>query len=201
MSEELLQTAPHPIGRYRYYKLGASTLRQLKNAGIVKAPVPVHLLAKKPDGLIVLHGGAIKAVIEYKPPNRLKTESQIQNAIDQEIEVASVLCKLLIVTSGSKSIWINALNGEWVLGEDGTALRFVDDAKAIGKGNVAADELERLLDAADASLTDTHSIISAPSVLDPSILASTIWQKIWVQPGKVPRSACTTSSSCSFSSF
>ena len=54
MSEELLQTSPIQIGRYSYYKLGASTLRQLKNEGIVKATVPKCLLAKKPDGLIWL---------------------------------------------------------------------------------------------------------------------------------------------------
>ena len=186
MSEELLQTESHPIGRYSYYKLGASTLRQLKNAGIIKSAIPSSLLTKKPDGLVVLHGGSTKAVVEYKPPDKLRTAKQIQIAIDQELMTAEALCKLLIVTSGSKSIWINALNGERVLAEDGKDLSFVVDAKAIAQGTFATDEFERLLDAADATLTDTHNVISAPSVLDPSRLAGTIWQKIWVQTGKSP---------------
>ena len=153
-----------------------------------RLPRPIDtLLTKKPAGLIVLGGGATKAVVEYKPPDKLKTDSQIQAAIDQELAVAVALCRLLlIVTSGARSIWINALNGERVLATDGSTLRFVVDAKAIGNGNVAADELERLLEAADASLTATHSAISAPFVLDPSMVASTIWQKIWVQTGKGP---------------
>ena len=60
MSEELLQTQPFFVGRYRYYKLGATTLRQLKQEGIVKAAVPRDQLSKKPDGLIVLPGGTTK---------------------------------------------------------------------------------------------------------------------------------------------
>lgn len=35
MSEELLQTTPFWIGRYAYYRLGSTTLNQLKKAKIV----------------------------------------------------------------------------------------------------------------------------------------------------------------------
>lgn len=186
LSEDLLQTDGHALGRYRYYRLGASTLRQLKSAGIVRASIPDHLSAKKPDGLIVLHGGATKAVIEYKPAAEIKTPKQIQVAIQQELAVAAALCKLLIVTSGSRSIWVNALNGERVRQADGTEVTFVIDAKAIADGDFSSQELEGLLDAAEASLTATNNTIAAPDVLDPSKLAGTIWQKIWVQTGKSP---------------
>ena len=186
MSEELLQTEPISVGRYSYYKLGATTIRQLKQAGIVKAVVPHDLLAKKPDGVIVLPGGVTKAVIEYKPPNKLLTVEQVQAAIDQERAPAAALCKLLIVTSGTKSIWVNALNGERVRSEDGSVMACVVDARAIARGDFDAGELERLIDAADASLTETTSTLSSPSVLDPSALAASIWQKIWVQTGKSP---------------
>ena len=187
MSEELLQTDPISVGgRYSYLKLGASTLRQLKNAGIVKASIPEHLESKKPDGLIMLRGGAVRAVVEYKPPANIRTERQIQTAIEQEIEAASALCNLLVVTSGSKSIWINAHTGNRVLAASGDALGFIVNAQAIIRDSIDAEELERLLDAADASLTETNDIISAPSVLDPSSLAGAIWQKIWVETGKSP---------------
>ena len=186
MSEELLQIVPHSVGRYRYYKLGNSTLRQLKRAGVVKATIPDPLLSKKPDGLFVLHGGTTKAVVEYKPAAEIRTENQIQAVVERDRAAAASLCKLLIITSGTKSVWINALNGERVQSADGTELAFVVDAKAIATGTCDAARLEHLLDAADVSLTATDNVITAPEVLDPSALANTIWQKIWVQTGKTP---------------
>ena len=36
MSEELLQTIPQKVGKYTYYRLGSSTLSQLKNHGLIK---------------------------------------------------------------------------------------------------------------------------------------------------------------------
>ena len=186
MSEELLQTEAHPIGRFRYYRLGASTLRQLREAGILNASVPAKLSAKKPDGLIVVPGGRTLAVIEYKPPGKLRTDKQIESAIKQELQVANALCKLLNVTSGSKTFWINALNGKRVMGADGTPLSFVVDAKAILSGDFDSERFESLLGAIDASLTSNHNTITPPHVIDPSLLANTIWQKIWVQTGKSP---------------
>ncbi|HAK12386.1 MAG TPA: N-6 DNA methylase, partial [Chitinophagaceae bacterium] len=113
MSEELIQTIPQKIGKYTYYRLGNSTLKQLKNHGIIKRKNYGHLETKKPDGLVTLHG-QIKAVVEYKLPKNLSTVNQINKAIKQELEVARSLCKILIVTDGSKSFWINALNGEFI---------------------------------------------------------------------------------------
>ena len=63
MSEELLQTTSKQLGRYLYYKLGASTLGQLKKEKIIKGKFSSDISNKKPDGLIVLAGGDVKAVI------------------------------------------------------------------------------------------------------------------------------------------
>ncbi len=186
MSEELLQIEPHQFGRYRYFKLGASTLGQLKDAKIIRGRFDRSLLAKKPHGLIVLRDGTVRAVVEYKPPAKLKTAKQIQNAIDQELPVARELGKIYIVTFGSKSIWINAETGDRVRTEGGSELTFIVDAKALARGEGNAVELERLLDAAQASLSATNNRLAAPAVHDPSALANTIWQKIWVQTGKSP---------------
>ena len=121
MSEELLQTSPKKIGRYTYHRLGNTTLDQLKAKGLVpKRNYGKHRL-KKPDGLVSYHGD-IKAVVEYKQPKELKSNKQIEKAIQQEIVVAKVLCKLLIVTDGSKSFWINALTGDRILDRNGTEL-------------------------------------------------------------------------------
>lgn len=186
LSEELLQTTPYEIGRYRYFKLGASTLGQLKDAKIIRGRIDRSLLIKKPDGLIVLRDGTVRAVVEYKPPVRLKTAKQVKEAIDQGLPVARALGRLYIVTSGSRSIWINAQTGDQVQTEAGSELTFVVDVKALARGEANATELERLLDAAQASLSATNNRLAAPAVHDPSALANTVWQKIWVQTGKAP---------------
>jgi len=187
MSEELLQTAPAWIGRYAYYRLGSTTINQLKKAKIINKSSK-SLSDKKPDGLIVLPGGIVKAIIEYKTPTELSTPSKINKAIKQEIDIAKLLCKLLIVTDGTKTFWINALNGETVL-RNNKKVNLVFDAEKIVSGKITIEEkidLENLIDQAEYSLTDTNNIIVEPEILDPSPLAKEVWQKIWINTGKEP---------------
>ena len=47
-------------------------------------------------------------------------------------------------------------------------------------------ELEDLLDRIDHSLSNDNDAITLPILLDPSQLAKTIWQKIWINTGKEP---------------
>jgi len=180
---------PKTLGRYLYYRIGNSTLSQLSRQKVIKKNFSKEISAKKPDGLIVLASGDVKAVIEYKPPSKLKTKEHVTKAINQEIEVAKQLCKLLIVTSGQKTIWVNALNGKRILAENGKEITYVFDAQAIEKGSLSEEAtiaLEQLIDKIDHSLTDKNNQISSPEVLDPSQLAKTIWQKIWINTGKEP---------------
>lgn len=187
MSEELLQTHPKNIGRYLYYKLGNTTLNQLRNAKIINKH-DKKLMNKKPDGLIVLPGGDVKAVIEYKLPSELSTKNLVKKAIEQEIEVARLLCKLLIITDGTKSYWINALNGEEII-HNGKPISFVFDSKKIVSDTITIEErleLENLIDKIDYSLSETNNIIQEPEVVDPTPLAKEVWQKIWINTGKEP---------------
>lgn len=188
MSEELLQIEPISIGRYQYYKIGATTLSQLKKAKIIKANIPKSISNKKPDGLVVLTGGIVKAIIEYKQPSELNTTQKINKAIEQEIEVAKHLCKLLIVTDGSKTFWINALNGNDII-ENKSKLKETFCVKKILKKEITKEQLlylELLFDKIDHSLTKSNDIISEPKILDPSQLAKSVWQKIWINTGKEP---------------
>ena len=122
MTEELLQTSPYPLGRYVYYKLGATNLRTLRRERVITATIPEHIALKKPDGLIVSpHSGVTKAYIEYKPPNEFRTSKQRTIAIDQQIEAARHLCKLLVVTDGEMSIWINTLTANEISDQTGDA--------------------------------------------------------------------------------
>lgn len=178
MSEELLQTTPFWIGRYAYYRLGSTTLNQLKKAKIV-AKISKNVGDKKPDGLIVLPGGIVKAVIEYKQPKELASERQIEKAIQQELKVAKSLCKLLIVSDGTKTFWINALNGEYIK-SNGKDVGLVFDAGRIVADGYSIEEkidLENLIDQAEFSLTDDNNELLEPEILDPTPLAREVWQK------------------------
>ena len=181
MSEELLQTAPKSIGRYSYYRLGSTTLDQLKANGIIPKKNYGPLKAKKPDGLVSYHGD-IKAVVEYKQPKELKSAKQIKKAIRQEIAVAKALCKLLIVTDGSKSFWINALNEERITDQAGNELATV--FHPFGKNDTSI--IEHLIEDIDASISKDSSAIRSAKLVDPSPLARRLWQTIWVATGKSP---------------
>lgn len=186
MSEELLQTKAHRLERYEYYKLGATTLGQLLKAKIVNIQIPKRLAMKKPDGLIVARGGPTKAVIEYKAPAQFRTIIQQQKAQEQELEVARLLSKVLILTDGQQSVWVNSLTGNEIIDEAGDKLRTFS-ALRILDGELTNEEiveLEDLLDKADESLSENNDSLAAPTLLDPTALARTIWQKIWINTGK-----------------
>ena len=186
MSEELLQTVPHPLGRYQYYKLGATTLAQLKKHKVISVKVSPELAAKKPDGLIVVPFGATKAYIEYKPPSNLASKKDRDVAIAQELEPAKALCKLLIVTDGDKSYWVNTLTGQEITEHDGIKLKTFNAMDILNNKLTEEQiiELEDLLDRIDYSLSTSNNAIATPALLDPSPLAKAIWQKIWINTGK-----------------
>jgi type I restriction enzyme M protein len=181
MSEELLQTIPQQIGKYTYYRLGATSLAQLRKAGIIPHRDYKLIERKKPDGLVVYHG-AIKAVVEYKQPHELDSPKKISKAINQEINVAKALCKILIVTDGGQTYWINAKTGNHILAPEGNAITMVFHPFPV-RNTVA---LEFLLDEIDASIGDTNDSIRSAKLIDPTPLASRLWQTIWVATGKSP---------------
>ena len=181
MSEELLQTVPQQVGKYTYYRLGSTTLNQLRDNGIIPKRAYAKLERKKPDGLAAYHG-VIKAVVEYKQPQFLQSEKSVEKAIAQELEVARALCKILIVTDGTRSFWINALTGETIRDAAGNPVTAVFNPFVVKN----ASNLEHLLDEIDASISATNSIIRSAKIIDPSPLATRLWQTIWVATGKSP---------------
>lgn len=181
MSEELLQTIPIQLGKYTYYRLGNTTLGQLRDNGIIPKKDYEKLEPKKPDGILVYHG-KIKAVVEYKQPKKLSSDKNIEKGIAQELEVARALCKILILTDGTKSLWINALNGNRIKDANGNDLKVVFHP-FLAKNTVM---LEYLLSEIDGSIDETNSVIKCPKLIDPSPLAARLWQTIWVATGKSP---------------
>jgi len=185
MSEELLQTKSHPLDRYTYHRLGATTLAQLQKAGIIRGPVPRAIAARKPDGLLTL-GTEVKAYVEYKLPSELRSESQIKEVIDHTVLPAKNLCNLVIITDGTKTFWVNSHTKNSVVSERQLP---VLDAQSIVAGTIskeAIQALEEAIDQADYALSSDNDELLSPELIDPSKLARTIWQKIWINTGKEP---------------
>ncbi|MBM5781893.1 MAG: N-6 DNA methylase [Pelagibacterales bacterium] len=186
MSEELSQIKePITFGRYKFYKLGSTTLSQLRTEKIIKSNFTADISNKKPDGVLILSGGSVKAIVEYKQPKELNSKKLIEKAINQEIEVAKQLCKILIITDGKNSYWINPLNGEEIINENNQKINFVFDLKK----DFTKEEIkhfESLVDKIDHSISQTNNKIFTPEIIDPSGLAKTLWQKIYINTGKEP---------------
>lgn len=72
MSEELLQrdliNNPDKIGKWDFYNIGATSIKALKEYGIIRNIDYGNLENKKVDAIIVLKKQVI-AVIEYKTPS------------------------------------------------------------------------------------------------------------------------------------
>ena len=189
MTEELLQVAPLNLARYVYYQLGETSLATLAQQRIISKPVPLELSLKKPDGLVIdPTSGVVKAYIEYKDHGRLNTSRQVAAAIGQQQDAARCQTNLLIVTDGETTYWINPHTGAAITDEADNPLPPFD-VKPISAGTASHEalrEFEDLIDRIALSINDSNDRITAPALLDPSQLAKTIWQKIWIQTGKVP---------------
>ncbi|KAA8476823.1 hypothetical protein BDE36_1328 [Arcticibacter tournemirensis] len=102
MSEELLQRnlleSPGKIGIWDFYNIGATSVKTLKEYGIIRNVDYGEVEKKKIDGLIVQRKKVI-AVIEYKKPSEFRTLSQQEKAIKQEIQVAKKLDSKIIIAT------------------------------------------------------------------------------------------------------
>ena len=181
MSEELRQTIPQSIGKYTYLKLGETTIKQLMENDLIPKRSYKGLLRKKPDG-IVFFQKSVKAVVEYKAPEKLRSETDVRNAIEQELDVAKALCKILIVTDGLHTYWINALNGQEILDTKGNVINTTFDALNVKNVNI----LEYLIEEIDLSIDESNSCIRSYQNVDPTPLANKLWQTIWAATGKSP---------------
>lgn len=188
MSEDLVARQERSLGRLGYLSLGSTTLAQLKKSRFIKGTLAVDEERRKPDGIIFLPLGGIKAVIEAKQPSEL-TQAKIPAVVQDYAPIARAVCKLLILTDGRKTLWYNAVTEHPVLDENGDPVTFnIDlarlDAEALTPEGVRT--IVELVEKADYSLSDTNDQFHPLRVIDPSGLAKSVWQKIWINTGKEP---------------
>lgn len=189
MSEELNQRDlihnPEKIGDYDFRNIGSTTLAQLKTAKIISSKNYKDFEKRKPDAIISIPNvvnSKIKitiAVVENKDVSKFKTIKQKQDAIQQGLEVAKILeAKILIVTDTTETLWINALNGEEILDEKGRVIK-----EKFDKNN---PDLAIVVQKIYESIDKNNSQIREPRLKDPTKLAKSIWQDLWMAAGATP---------------
>jgi type I restriction enzyme M protein len=188
MSEDLVARAAKRLGRFGYLSLGSTTLAQLKRSQFIRSKLSTSEEQRKPDGIVFLPLGGIKAVVEVKQPSEL-TASKVPGVVAHYSPIARAVCKLLILTDGEKTLWYNALSERPILDEQGRQVRTHFDAARIDGQKLTPEEesaLVSLIEKADYSLTEENDRFQSLRIIDPSGLARSVWQKIWINTGKEP---------------
>lgn len=188
MSEELLQrdliNNPEKIGKWDFYNIGATTVKTLKENGIIRFVDYGGIERKKVDALIVQKKNVI-AVIEYKKPSEFKTKKQKQKAIEQELKVAQkIKAHIIIATDTKDTVWVNVLTGNRILGEDGKELKEHFDPKD--------ERLPSLIEKIKNSINELNDQIKPKELVNPTDLAKQIWQDIWSVSGATPENCLYT---------
>ncbi len=187
MSEELLQRDllknPEKIGDWNFYNIGSTTIKSLKEHGIIRNINYGDLEKKKIDGIIT-EGYKVIAIIENKKPSEFKTKKQKEMAIKQELKIAEKLTKLLIVTDTKETLWINALNGERIRNENGKEVVEVFNSKD--------SDIIGLIKKINEAVTENNSILKPIELINPTELARQVWQDIWMVSGATPENCLYT---------
>jgi type I restriction-modification system DNA methylase subunit len=182
VSEELLQRNllknPEKTGVWDFYNIGSTTLNELKNAKIIPQKDYKGLGARKPDGIIALKQKVI-AVIENKSIAKFKTDKHKSDALKQGIDVARVLnAKILILTNTLETVWINVLNEEVISDIKGQPLKTVFEPNN--------QDIIKLIEQILESIDKDNSQIIEPRLKDPTKLAKSVWQDLWMAAGATP---------------
>jgi type I restriction-modification system DNA methylase subunit len=188
MSEDLVQSAAHKLGRYAYLRLGSTTLRQLQRSKYIRGKLSGADEKRKPDGIVFLPRGGIKAVVEVKQPKELIV-TKLDAVIKHYCPIARAVCNVLIITDGKQSFWINPHTGKPILDESGKPIKETFDCQKIEGSKLQteiADRLVSLVEQASHCVSPNNDALLPLKIVDPTGLAKTVWQKIWINTGKEP---------------
>ena len=188
MGEELLQRDllknPDRIGDWDFYNIGGTSVKTLKENGIIRNVDYGDEDRKKVDALI-LKKRNVFAVIEFKKPSQFRTKAQQDKAILQEIEVARKLgAKIIIATDTKDTIWVNVHTKNRIKDEAGKELKVNFNSKD--------EELPALIEKLSASINELNDSLKPKQLVNPTNLAKQIWQDIWSVSGATPENCLYT---------
>jgi len=188
VSEDLVSRNASSLGRLSYLSLGATTLAQLRKSKFIRTTLAPEEERRKPDAIVFLPLGGVKAVVEIKQPKEL-VQGKLKELVTYYAPIARAVCNLLILTDGRKTYWYNALTERPVIGQDGHPVRLLFNPSVVDEGSLKAEEestLVHFIELAEHSLTADNDTLLPRAEIDPTNLAKSVWQKIWVNTGKDP---------------
>jgi len=176
MSEELLQRPVlGKIGKWDFINIVQTSLKQLKDEGLLKNISYPKYDNRKPDGLIV-YKGEVLALVSNKVPKKLNKEKEIKDWVDV---VKALNAKLLIITDVvSKTYWVNALTGNTIKDENGNEINTLFDIES----DAVPKLIEQILDSVDKTTDQLKKI----ELKEPTKLARSVWQDIWIASADNP---------------
>ena len=188
MSEDLVSQNARRLGRFGYLSLGSTTLAQLRKSRFIKTKLAIDEELRKPDGIVFLPLGGIKAIVEVKQPKEL-TAKHVPSVVKTYAPIARAVCKLLIITDGKKTLWYNALTEQPMLDESGAAVTHDLNIAALNSQSLSPEAeaaIVALIEKADYSLGEDNNKFHDLRIIDPTGLAKSVWQRIWINTGKEP---------------
>lgn len=191
MSEELKQGSfDFPVvDNVHYVKIGATTVSQLKKAGLLPSVAYGKLSRNKPDGLILQDKNDVKVLVEYKKNGVINSEKDARKVLSNwYYELAKkVGCNVLCASDGNTSYWFHAPTKKVIMDEGGNVLRFVLDVAAIANDSLTSEDKDSFAELLGTfESLDESAQLTSKKVLNPQELAKKVWQKIWISTGKEP---------------
>jgi len=202
MAEELIQRGltEHgmPFGDHEFYNIGSTNIRTLRRHGIVPNKDYGAADGRKPDALLVdrhdVSNVSVLAVIENKTPAELDSPAKKEAAV---VQCVSDYCKPLgakigVVTDGNEYIWVNPqLPGDGfqlILREDGYPLHLPFAWRSDPEVAHTLEVLSRIL----TEISPTNSQLQQEALQNPSALADSVWQTIYLASGENPDACLAT---------
>lgn len=204
------------FGEYEYYPLIATTLSQYQKAKIIPNIDYGKYSIRRPDGLIIQRANKkdprVQVVLEFKKPTEFQTDKQKTEAIEQCNDLCQILgAKIGIITDGIVTFWINPNNNDtknkyidrttgaersysYILNGDKQKLQqrfFISETPQSNPNALDSESkntyslIKRILNEID----DTNSILRATKRTDPTPLARSVWQSIYISTKDNP-TAC-----------
>jgi type I restriction enzyme M protein len=203
MSEELRQKGylvrgkvrGDMVGSYEGFNLGATTLEQLRKAGIIPDRSYGKYAKLKPDGIVVDRRGdtpLVKFVAEFKDLGGLNSQ---QRTFDFSEKVADEYCRPLGcelggISDSQRNSWLLVTPDAWrpILREDDYPLDYPIDLSRDEGRLLIGRTLLRL----ETDLNKPKAHLEPVEAVNPTKLADQTWQDIWLACGEQPEECLAT---------
>jgi hypothetical protein len=201
---------------YEFFPLHSTTLKQYKESKIIPNKNYGKYELRKPDGLLIDKANKSKpkviAGLEYKKPSEFQTDKQKKEAIEQCNDLCQELeAQIGIITDGIVTYWINPnhpdKNNEYkdrttdkkrsfsfIFNDDKQRLQkkfFIKetDKTDISKLDDETKETYKIIKRILEETNNKNSILKATEKTDPTPLARSVWQSIYISTKDNP-TAC-----------